>query len=1408
MPSANPDGFEISNEGDESGIVGRNNLHNVDLNRNFPDQFGKTYENMVQEPETKLIMKWSKSHAFVLSGNLHAGSLVASYPFDGSANMTAYYSASPDDETFKHLATVYSRAHKSMYLGRPKCDVITFPNGITNGNNWYPLQGGMQDWNYLFTGCMEITLELGCTKYPWASEISTYWNDNKYSLVSFLSEVHRALHGFVLDGSTNSPVGGASIHVEEFNHLVNSTPYFGDYWRLLPPTGIYHVWASKIGYFDSVKYAVNASLLPYIPYTSSEQLNFTLWPEDQSTLQWSNRLDYDIPMNRLPKFIKESTYEEAIKNLFKTSSHLIQKYFRLYEIKLFNSLESYNNNIIIKMSTVYGVSLSVPDYRYLKTLHSNYDSDNHDHNDAALLQPHFDKIRIVILAGLNSNELISTEMTMRLLRHLYTALDSSSSEIWRLLATSQLLIFPYLDPVGIHKSLSIAKKNSVGDSQRTCGSTSADHNDGDIFDNSNFQRMMHHFQPHLVILLESNNSSYPIVNKANRTIQLPFTAVHIPKDLSKRISSAELFHNLAVGFGSGVEDFVNNLFNCTTQSPQAVNKFSSSGKRVLELFKVEESTSASSVSSINSNSQRDIDTVADDDDNNSNNKSPLIVRLHTGCQHLSSCSYLANHQLPELWHYTLIGLDRLLSAVRNLSFCGQLLIESGPLTTNLMTRLIERRQWVAAPNPQMILQPALYFFQHSNQSVDENSSETWLSVKINSSTGYFCELIPPSTYLMFASAGPDNSTLENAYEQVAMAISFHLDHFNGRSHIRLERELDEINFNGPEDIYDYMRKRTTESVNSSCGRMYSIGQSHLGRPIYAFELGPKYTTLELINVNTTSTNSNNNNNNNNKNSNVMPNSELFFDVINDTYPLNDSMKHMPKIAIIGNLHGHDRLTPQLLTHFVNFLCDSRSSQITVNNLLNSATITIIPIPNPDGLYKSWSKKHASSSADWRTSESSLFDNDYCYHSKSTDNTVFPGYTNDAGTDLWGQLISLTGSNLTVSHQWWWESKSKLESLSKSLAPENLALVKWLKLHQVNSIISFPTDRLPDINYDTDPSESQYGRDLLLESYNWLRFLGKLLSPSFHRPSSMCTLSQSQFSQKISKISDRRRRPGDFGSQQYDHNNNNNAQRLENTFAKAAALSLSLASMNPTLALEETENFQLQSSLSFAPPLPLMIPPSVGLTLCPGCFSPTPTGVARVWTDYRFPSLLLALIEHTSLTGLGSLGLIGHVHDSNDQPISWVRVHIDYMRSELSTGSTDQNGHFSVVLPPGVYRITLRAKGYLDLSEIINVDIMKSPIHRVFRMKHVGGLSPAYRLYVVGMIASIVAIFSLTLTICVCYHFCCHSRVPYAIVRRSVGRWDKSSPLSSSSHQTKRGPYSLLAMDDIHTSYCNDNDDDK
>ncbi|XP_012551013.1 carboxypeptidase D isoform X3 [Bombyx mori] len=249
MPSMNPDGFAISREGQCDTIHGRHNARRHDLNRNFPDFFKANTKQ--PQPETEAVKQWISKIQFVLSGSLHGGALVASYPFDNTpSSMFQNYehtpSISPDDDVFKHLSLVYSKNHAKMSRGVScKSGSPRFENGITNGAAWYPLTGGMQDYNYLWHGCMEVTLEISCCKYPPAHELPKYWQDNKQSLIKYLAEVHRGAHGFVMD-ENNNPVERAAIKIKGRDVNYHTTN-FGEFWRILLP-GTYRMDISAEGY--------------------------------------------------------------------------------------------------------------------------------------------------------------------------------------------------------------------------------------------------------------------------------------------------------------------------------------------------------------------------------------------------------------------------------------------------------------------------------------------------------------------------------------------------------------------------------------------------------------------------------------------------------------------------------------------------------------------------------------------------------------------------------------------------------------------------------------------------------------------------------------------------------------------------------------------------------------------------------------------------------------------------------------------------------------------------------------------------------------------------------------------------------------------------------------------------------
>ncbi len=172
MPSMNPDGaFHRV----------RQNAHNVDLNRSFPDfttsDNVNTSEN--REPEIQAMMNFQSKHQFKLSANFHGGSEVVNYPWDAQA------AANPNDAFFKKISLDYAKNVPYIY------NSSEFPQGITNGYAWYQVLGGMQDWSNHWYNDLQVTIELTGTKYPDYSAVVPTYNANREALVGYIEQMYQ-----------------------------------------------------------------------------------------------------------------------------------------------------------------------------------------------------------------------------------------------------------------------------------------------------------------------------------------------------------------------------------------------------------------------------------------------------------------------------------------------------------------------------------------------------------------------------------------------------------------------------------------------------------------------------------------------------------------------------------------------------------------------------------------------------------------------------------------------------------------------------------------------------------------------------------------------------------------------------------------------------------------------------------------------------------------------------------------------------------------------------------------------------------------------------------------------------------------------------------------------------------------
>ena len=246
-PLANPDGTysggdDTVAEAIRSYTTAGGGDSGVDPNRNFPGFVGDPHpDGYPWWSETETMMALAESQTFVLSANFHGGVEVVNYPWDTVERRH------PDDLWFQALARDWADLAQADSPG----GYMTYrDNGITNGWDWYEIDGGRQDFMTFFHGGREVTVELSDAHLLPANELDELWSWNRRALLDFIAHAQQGIRGVVRDRD-GKPLA-ATIEVvgvdrEEDGSMARTDPTVGDFHRLLLP-GLYDLKIEASGY--------------------------------------------------------------------------------------------------------------------------------------------------------------------------------------------------------------------------------------------------------------------------------------------------------------------------------------------------------------------------------------------------------------------------------------------------------------------------------------------------------------------------------------------------------------------------------------------------------------------------------------------------------------------------------------------------------------------------------------------------------------------------------------------------------------------------------------------------------------------------------------------------------------------------------------------------------------------------------------------------------------------------------------------------------------------------------------------------------------------------------------------------------------------------------------------------------
>jgi hypothetical protein len=198
-PLANPDGTYAGGNETVYGAM-RYNANNVDLNRNYPDpQDGPHPDGNDWQKETMEFMELADSVKFLMAANFHGGYEVFNYPWDTWSQLH------PDTDWWRLIGREWA---DTVHVHAPEGYFNKQENGITNGYDWYEVNGGRQDFMNYYHQCREVTVEISEVKMVSENLLPDFWEYNYRSFLNFFSQGLYGLTGTITDSLSGTPVKG------------------------------------------------------------------------------------------------------------------------------------------------------------------------------------------------------------------------------------------------------------------------------------------------------------------------------------------------------------------------------------------------------------------------------------------------------------------------------------------------------------------------------------------------------------------------------------------------------------------------------------------------------------------------------------------------------------------------------------------------------------------------------------------------------------------------------------------------------------------------------------------------------------------------------------------------------------------------------------------------------------------------------------------------------------------------------------------------------------------------------------------------------------------------------------------------------------------------------------------------